>query len=603
MHRLHSALTVAVAIKEGRSVQLRALLKSLQPVKPNNQDTSSGGFNNSSCDNRLETSDLAVFANHKASMGEDVKTDLAAGERNFDDNGSTWPDITSDTPETNFIPWGTNNTPPGGRVIISGRNGDDEPAGPNLPNDGGALISETHGQARNITSSDSFISDNEIMLTEDNPIPVSRVMSLKGMNNNPEPNDINQTFNFDASETTLFITAVLLPSQIYCNETLPATLVFATTFVGNLHGHLDDLIKTNRYALCEMLKHCADFPEEREVSDPELINYIKRHSQRSAFHSRYSCITKEDVKREKELRMEIEDYLDKVNENVFLNRHDPRTVKTLIQRHIKAQGDKFRWAEKPATDSVYEMLTKKRLIIIPVLLALIIFFTVVFTRLDSLGWLFASVLAIGVLILITLATLVVLFIILFFIAWPSKNPVAERPPDSHVRKVAATQLRPIINEMTAAAPLKKGWLRRHFYSFALRIINLGCHQLMNIPTVSSIRWLSIDNKKRLLFLSNYSNTTDFYVREFLTGSTPKGVNFMFTNGSGFPDAILLRWGGIKNNPEGYMNVIHTHQHAADLWYAHDYDLMIDEILRNRKIRNQLFKKTSQKDTTLWLQMF
>ena len=156
--------------------------------------------------------------------------------------------------------------------------------------------------------------------------------------------------------------------------------------------------------------------------------------------------------------------------------------------------------------------------------------------------------------------------------------------------------------MTAAAPLKKGRLRRFFYAFALRVINIFAPFLMKVPTVSNVRWLVIDNKKRLVFLSNFPNTTDFYVRDFLNGKTPLGLNFMFTNGQGFPDAKLLRYGGITRDPEGYMNAVHTGQQVTDLWYAHEPNLTADIINKNRKMRNGLFKKMNEKDANEWLKL-
>lgn len=125
---------------------------------------------------------------------------------------------------------------------------------------------------------------------------------------------------------------------------------------------------------------------------------------------------------------------------------------------------------------------------------------------------------------------------------------------------------------------------------------------MNVPTVSNIRWLAIDGRKRLLFTSIYSNTTDFYVREFLTGDTPRGVNFMFTHGMGFPDAQYLFKGGIREDPEGYMNAVHSGQHLTDLFYAHEKDLTAEIICQNRKMRNGLFQPMTEQEAAIWLKM-
>jgi len=207
---------------------------------------------------------------------------------------------------------------------------------------------------------------------------------------------------------------------------------------------------------------------------------------------------------------------------------------------------------------------------------------------------------------IALLSIAVLFVILAALALlyitSKKFPTAPRPDDSLVRSLAASQLRPVINEMTAAAPLKDGRTRRYFYAIALAIIAKALRAKLEVPTVSNIRWLVINRRRRLLFLSTYTNTTDFYVRDFLTGSTWMGVNFMFTNGYGFPDAKYLFIDGITKDPEGYMNVIHTHQHITHLWYAHDYNVTADIIKRNSKIRNGLFKPMTENETREWLML-
>ncbi|HTE24189.1 hypothetical protein [Flavitalea sp.] len=411
----------------------------------------------------------------------------------------------------------------------------------------------------------------------------------------------NKLCDFENSETTLVVSGVILPVQNYNGETLPSTLVFATTYSGPLKKHLEELVKTSKTGLCQIFKNCVGFPDGESINDDALISFIKSHSQGGAFGSRYTCITKQDVKNEKELRKEIEDYLDNVQESNSTVHKKALDVKTLIQLHLKSRGDKFKWAMKPARDNLVEFLSKNRAFILVGFLALAIIATTVIINRESSGWPMSILLGIAVLIAVIAVTIIVGFGMIYFIA-RSKHNTADRPPDDHVRQVTATQLRPIINEMTAAAPLKKGALRRAFYSTALKIINLHSCYLMKVPTVSSLRWLAIDNHKRLLFLSNYSNTTDFYVREFLNGKTPEGVNFMFTHGEGFPDAKYLRKGGITEDPEGYMNVIHTHQHPTDLWYVHDSELTIDQILRNRQIRNGLYKEMNEQEALNWLRL-
>jgi hypothetical protein len=409
---------------------------------------------------------------------------------------------------------------------------------------------------------------------------------LKKVNNEGDTSLIN----FTKSDTTLFVSGVVLPSQPYSEETLPNTFVFATTYWGPLSNHLSELVATNKKGLCKIFEHCVDFCMENEVEDQELIDYLKSHSYKSAFNSSYNCITKNDVQQEKDLVKQIEEYIDKAQSLNAFDQLSAVQIKTLIERFVKTQDDKYEWSYKPDRKSVLEFGIINRGPIISVVFITLLL-KILLRRPKLFVYVFGAAFAFVVLIWATLRHIS-----------SKQNKPASRPDDKKVREVGATQLHPVINEMTAAAPLKIGRVRRFFYSAALRVINLFAPFLMKIPTVSSIRWLTIDKKKRLLFLSNYSNTTDFYVRDFLTGSTPRGVNFMFTNGKGFPDAKMLLRGGIKEAPEGYMDAVHTGQQVTDLWYAHDPLLTADIIKKNRKIRHGLFKKMNEEEAKEWLKL-
>ncbi len=415
---------------------------------------------------------------------------------------------------------------------------------------------------------------------------------LASLNNNR-----NSLLNFNYSDTTLFVSGVVIPFDKTPFETFPATFVFATTFCGPLSRHLEELLTTSYKGLCEMFKHCVDFPDD--IKPGTLTNYLKLNSHFAAHNSFYNCVTKKDVQREKRLRSEIENYLDRAQKLNAFDTLSALQVKGLIQRHIKTRGRRFEWAHQPDKKMLWEILVIKRLwigaITILLFLALVIFFL----------WCSLSIRIFYkiIIVVLILITPVITYLLIALYITRKKHRPAPMLDNEHLRELAASQLHPVLNEMTAAAPLKEGRLRRHFYATALKLINFGNSYLMKVPTVSSLRWFLINNKKRLVFLSNYTNTTDFYVRDFLNSKgTRRGINFMFTNGVGFPDAKLLAWEGIGKDPEGYMNAVHSGQHIADLWYAHHLTLTSDIINKNRKIRNGLFKNMTECDAKKWLKL-
>jgi hypothetical protein len=413
--------------------------------------------------------------------------------------------------------------------------------------------------------------------------------------------------NFDSSETTLFANGVILPAQDYHGELLPATFIFATTYCGPVGSHIEDLVTTCKKALQEMFAHCVGFQQRTLTSKEEVADYLKAHIHKGAFNSRYNCITKREVEGEKKLRTEIEDYIDKLKV-LIEKRHaakekelTPVQIKTLIERHIKVQGHEYEWAYKPARKNGKEFIVVNRQEITVASLIAILLVSCAIVRPDML---YGCKLQIVILyILGAVGFLIVIYLLITSFITREKNITAPRPTNFHIRAAAATQLRPVLNEMTAAAPLKKGILRKYFYASSLRVVHFLGSIFMNVPTVSSIRWLVVNDKKRLLFLSNFTNTTDFYVRDFLNGGTPRGVNFIFSNDMGFPDSKFMFRDGITKDPEGYMNAVHTGQQPTGFWYAHQPNLTVDMIQRNRKIRNGLFKKMNNPEAVEWLKLF
>ncbi|RYG17015.1 MAG: hypothetical protein EOO07_12005 [Chitinophagaceae bacterium] len=133
-------------------------------------------------------------------------------------------------------------------------------------------------------------------------------LSTEG-NQNGAQNSPKALCDFENSITTLIATGVVLPEQNYHGEKLPETLVFATTYYGSLREHLDDLVKHNKPGLCEIFRHCVNFPDYtswENVNNKQLKYFIRSHNEHGAFSSRYSPFTKEEVRNEKELRKEIE---------------------------------------------------------------------------------------------------------------------------------------------------------------------------------------------------------------------------------------------------------------------------------------------------------
>lgn len=422
--------------------------------------------------------------------------------------------------------------------------------------------------------------------------------------------------DFSKSRTTFFATGVILPAQEYFGKTLPETFILATTYWGPLKKHLYDIIQTNKTGIVEVLKHTEEFKNINLIRDKDLYNFLEHYSRHGAFNSRNNLITKEDMTNEEKLKNEIQEYIDIAQKHKVFDNLSARQIKELIVRHINSKGTDFEWAKKSTVKSIREFFNVKNILII-VTVSYVVAVLFIKTIIDISHNLNAEILhlllillrLLLILALVVVVTLIISLLILSIcIAIKTRrrklnNLSAERSEDSKIRLLASTQLNPVLNEMTATGPLKKGLLRKFFYNLILLYANefvLGS----NIQTVRSARWVAVNKQRQLVFLSNFANTSDFYIRDFLNGGTPAGIDFMFNNGQGFPDSsFIFRRGGIKKDPEGFMHAVHLGQQPADFWYAHEKKLTVDIISKNREIRKGLFKKMQNNDVEEWLKLF
>ena len=124
-----------------------------------------------------------------------------------------------------------------------------------------------------------------------------------------------------------------------------------------------------------------------------------------------------------------------------------------------------------------------------------------------------------------------------------------------------------------------------------------------IPTVATARWLTIDGGRRLVFISNFSNLSEGYVRDFID-STKRGsrINIIFGQGNGYPATKWVFGLGALDNPNGFMNLLYSMQVTTQFWYWPYKHLSTDTININRKIRLGLFAEQTEQETSDWLQL-
>jgi hypothetical protein len=155
--------------------------------------------------------------------------------------------------------------------------------------------------------------------------------------------------------------------------------------------------------------------------------------------------------------------------------------------------------------------------------------------------------------------------------------------------------------------LKPGLFRRSTLVFILWIIDYtakhiyGRGRLARVSTVHFARWVFLDNKKRLLFCSNYDGSLESYMDDFIN-KVGFGLNVVFGNGIGYPRTRWLLLDGAKNEQK-FKYVLRRHELATEVWYNAHPGLTAFDRHRNSLIREGLEKASlSDVEAQRWLQL-
>ena len=406
---------------------------------------------------------------------------------------------------------------------------------------------------------------------------------------------------FEKLDSTLLVSGVVIPAQVYYGKNLPATVMLITSFVGPAKNHLDELVNKASDVLCEIFQHCIKFPAEANQSSEKLKRFLSQHSRSGLFYSGIHHVTKKDIINEENLRVEIKTYFNNLKSRDGFRRLDRFGIRNKIQRYISSRGSAFEWAQEPYRKTLEDKWHLYRAFVVAGIVLVVILAGILYLVSVS-SWFFTALNLIGVVLGIAFS-LALIILLWSFVVDSIQDEVAQRAPDDIMRILDETQRRPVTNEISVVGVVKKGWLRRTLFKSILCVI-APFHALLDIPTIITARWISGDGGRRLIFLSNFSSKSESYVRDFVdSDSSTTGINLLFGHGRGYPKTFFLMWRGAFDDPEGFMNVFHNNHHPTQLWYWPFQSLSVDNIRNNRAIRNGLFGNISEDAIEKWLNRF
>jgi hypothetical protein len=216
------------------------------------------------------------------------------------------------------------------------------------------------------------------------------------------------------------------------------------------------------------------------------------------------------------------------------------------------------------------------------------------------------------LVLILLAPLIL--ILAPFYLWVLRRKETADPeillrPDSQlVERLTTLEDHLVTNQFSAFGDVKPGPFRRYTIIAVLFLLNFAARHIFNkgyltrVQTIHFAHWIFLDDKRRVLFFSNYDGSHESYMDDFIN-KVAWGLNLVFSNGIGYPRSRWLVKGGAEHEGR-FKNHLRRHQLCTDVWYKAYPDSTAIELGRNTKIRQGLEKTAfrDDRDIRAWLSL-
>ncbi|MGI9147060.1 MAG: hypothetical protein ACR2IK_10985 [Chloroflexota bacterium] len=318
--------------------------------------------------------------------------------------------------------------------------------------------------------------------------------------------------------------------------------------------------------------HCTGYPGRASVLD-----FLRDHSIPVAAHYVNTIgRTVEQIQHDAALRQAIQSFLDRTPSE--WRGADPRRVRAAIQEFVEREAT-LAWARRPVPAPEPAYILGEAVHAVLVGTAGIVLFPVILLGLPI--W-------------------------AFLLRRHEKADVARdiTPDDAHVQALAAQEDHGIQNPFTSAGLLKPGPFRRFTGTLVLwgtgvltrHVFNRA--SLIGVKTIHFARWTFIDQKRRVIFTSNYDGSLENYMDDFVD-KIAWGLNASFSSGLDYPKTRWLILDG-AHDEQVFKRFNLNHQLVAPFWYAAYKGLTALNIDNNAKIRAGLYGAMDDGATRAWL---
>lgn len=187
----------------------------------------------------------------------------------------------------------------------------------------------------------------------------------------------------------------------------------------------------------------------------------------------------------------------------------------------------------------------------------------------------------------------------------SDPEVLPRPDDARIVHLSTFEDHDVTNPFSAAGDLKPGAFRRNAAIFFLFLLNysarhiFGRGYLTRVQTIHFARWVFLDDKRRMLFCSNYDGSLESYMDDFIN-KVAWGLNLVFSNGVGYPSTRNLIKGGAEQEDK-FKRFLRNRQQPTEVWYKAYPGLTAFDLAENGRVRQGLEQRpVGSRALRLWL---
>src|SRR5262249_42759614 len=352
-------------------------------------------------------------------------------------------------------------------------------------------------------------------------------------------------------------------------------LAFLGDFDGDYNDFLSELNARGGAGLRRIFSYCPDFSP-----DTELIGWMRDHEHRpSTYYANWRGRTVRQCRKEEQLRLAVASYL---RESPALADQSADKVRDALRRSVNTEKDagRLRLTAESPTPFGWTLRNFLHLILVP-------------------------------LVLLIASPLLLVYSPFFFYQLRTREKsdpeIASRPDPDWVARLSALEDHGVTNQFTAMGSLNPGIFRRWTLPFILWIVDYTARhwyvrgRLARVHTIHFARWVFIDQKKRLVFASNYDGSLDSYMDDFIN-KVAFGLNVVFSNGIGYPTSNWLILDGAKDEQK-FKYFIRRHELPTEVWYNAHFGMTNSDLERNSLVRKGLEASTmTDEEARAWVEL-